>query len=54
MSDLRTARPELFDLRDRVIVVTGCTGVLGSGYCRAFAKQGARVVMSDLAERDPV
>ena len=43
-----------FDVAGRVIVVTGCTGVLGSGYCRAFAQRGARVVMADLPGRDPL
>jgi len=42
-----------FSLEGRVVVVTGCTGVLGAGYCRALAQRGARVVMADLAERDP-
>lgn len=42
-----------FSLEDRVVVVTGCTGVLGAGYCRSLAQRGARVVMADLAERDP-
>jgi NAD(P)-dependent dehydrogenase (short-subunit alcohol dehydrogenase family) len=40
-------------LRERVVVVTGCTGVLGAVYCRALARHGARVVMADLAQRDP-
>lgn len=44
----------LFDLRDRVIVVTGCTGVLGARYSRAFVENGARVVMADISDRNPV
>lgn len=43
-----------FSLKDRVVVITGCTGVLGTGYCRAIAQRGARLVMADLAERDPI
>lgn len=43
-----------FSLENRVVVVTGCTGVLGTSYCRAVAQRGARLVMADLAERDPV
>lgn len=43
-----------FRLDGRVVVVTGCTGVLGRGYCRALAQRGAAVVMADLPERDPV
>lgn len=42
-----------FSLEGRVIAITGCTGVLGSGYCRAFAERGARLIMADLVERDP-
>lgn len=51
----RTAQEESdrFSLRDRVVVITGCTGVLGTTYCRAMAQRGARLVMADLAERDP-
>jgi NAD(P)-dependent dehydrogenase (short-subunit alcohol dehydrogenase family) len=49
-----TGRPDaLFDLRGRVVVVTGSTGLLGSVYCRAFAEKGAHLLMTDLAERDP-
>ena len=43
----------LFNLRDRVVVVTGCTGVLGARYCRAFVENGTRVVMADIPERNP-
>ena len=43
-----------FSLENRVVVVTGCTGVLGTGYCRAIAQRGGRLVMADLAERDPI
>jgi NAD(P)-dependent dehydrogenase (short-subunit alcohol dehydrogenase family) len=45
---------ERFSLKDRVIVVTGCTGVLGTAYCRALALRGARLVIADLAGRDPI
>ena len=43
-----------FSLEDRVVVVTGCTGMLGSAYCRALSQRGTRLVMADLAERDTV
>ena len=43
----------LFELSGRVVVVTGCTGVLGSEYCHAFAEVGAQLVLADLEERDP-
>lgn len=37
-----------FKLLDKVIVVTGGTGVLGSLYCRQLAEAGAQVVVADL------
>lgn len=37
-----------FDLTDKVIVVTGGTGILGSLYCRRLAEAGAKVVIADL------
>ena len=43
-----------FSIKGKVIVVTGCTGVLGRAYCQAMALRGARLVMADLLERDPV
>jgi NAD(P)-dependent dehydrogenase (short-subunit alcohol dehydrogenase family) len=44
---------ERFSLKDRVVVVTGSTGVLGKGYCRAMGIRGARIVAADLPSRDP-
>lgn len=35
----------LFDIKDRVVVVTGATGVLGTSITRYFASQGAKVVL---------
>lgn len=35
----------LFDVRDRVIVITGATGVLGRAMVRHFAEEGAKVVI---------
>ncbi|MEG0601962.1 MAG: SDR family oxidoreductase [Mucinivorans sp.] len=35
----------LFDLTDRVVVITGATGVLGAPIVRHFVAQGARVVL---------
>lgn len=43
-----------FSVKDRVVVVTGGTGVLGTAYCRSMAQRGARLVMADLQERNPV
>jgi NAD(P)-dependent dehydrogenase (short-subunit alcohol dehydrogenase family) len=37
-----------FDITDKVIVVTGGTGLLGSLYCRRLAEAGAHVILSDL------
>jgi NAD(P)-dependent dehydrogenase (short-subunit alcohol dehydrogenase family) len=36
------------DLRDKVTVITGGAGGIGSALCHAFAAQGARVVVADL------
>ena len=36
---------KLFDLKDRVIVLTGATGVLGTSISRYFGTQGAKVVL---------
>lgn len=35
-----------FDLKDKVVVITGGAGDLGSGYARAFALHGAKVVVT--------
>lgn len=37
----------LFSVGDRVIVITGAAGVLGSAMVRHFAEQGAQVVVLD-------
>lgn len=38
----------MFRLDGKVAVVTGGTGILGRGYCRAMAQSGAAVVVADL------
>ncbi len=43
-----------FSVEERVIVITGCTGVLGTAYCHALAQRGAHLVMADVLDRDPV
>lgn len=43
-----------FSVEGRVVVLTGGTGVLGSAYARELAVRGARIVIADLADRQPV
>ena len=40
--------PNLFNLSERVAVVTGGAGLLGAEFCRTLAGAGARVVIADL------
>jgi NAD(P)-dependent dehydrogenase (short-subunit alcohol dehydrogenase family) len=40
----------LFCIRDKVILITGGCGVLGSEMSRYLAKQGAKIVILDMAE----
>lgn len=51
--DSRASSRDLLDISSRVIVITGSGGVLGRGYCRAFAARGASLVLADLGECDP-
>lgn len=53
MLNIPQEEAQRFSLEDRVVVITGCTGVLGTAYCRALAQRGARLVMADLSDRDP-
>lgn len=39
--------PKLFDLHDRVAVITGGAGLLGSEFCLTLAEAGASVVVAD-------
>ena len=40
----------LFDLRDKVAIVTGGVGILGQHFCAGLAESGATVVVADLPE----
>lgn len=40
--------PQLFDLTDRVAIVTGGAGLLGAEFCRTLAEAGAAVIVVDL------
>lgn len=39
---------QYFDLSDRVAIITGAAGLLGSGYARTLASAGAHVVLADV------
>ena len=39
---------DLFSVKDKVIALIGCTGILGARYTELFASLGAKVVMGDL------
>jgi NAD(P)-dependent dehydrogenase (short-subunit alcohol dehydrogenase family) len=39
---------ECFSVRDKVIIITGALGLLGTTYTEGFAKEGANVVLVDL------
>lgn len=43
----------MFYLKDKVILVTGGTGLLGKNYCKELATHGAKVVMADLKQANP-
>lgn len=40
----------MFDMKERVAIVTGGTGILGSKYCECLVNAGARVIIADLSQ----
>lgn len=42
-------RPE-FDLRDKVILLTGAAGLIGSEICDAYAAYGATLILTDIGD----
>lgn len=41
---------ELFDVKGKVVVITGGAGILGKGIASYLAKEGAKVVVLDRSE----
>ncbi len=43
----------LYDIKGRVIVVTGACGLLGRSMTYAFHKRGAHLILADIPEAEP-
>ncbi len=46
-------RDPVYDLQDKIIVVTGACGLIGRVMAKAFNDRGAKLVLADVAEADP-
>lgn len=53
MFDNKQKEAKRFCLKNRVVVVTGSSGILGTVYCQALAQRGSCLVMADLAIKNP-
>lgn len=42
-----------FELEDKVVVITGASGLVGRAFCEAAAQFGATVVVADIPKADP-
>lgn len=47
-----TKLSRLYDIKDKVVIVTGGAGMLGQTYCEGLAEAGARVVIVDISQKD--
>jgi NAD(P)-dependent dehydrogenase (short-subunit alcohol dehydrogenase family) len=47
-SEQESPIPKLFDLSNRVAIVTGGAGLLGAEFCQTLAEAGAKVVVADI------
>ena len=46
---MATSEDQLFSVRDRIVAVTGGSGLLGSSFCTALLSRGAKVAVLDAA-----
>lgn len=60
MEPIRTTDPtqidfrEKFELKGKVIVITGACGLVGRAFCEAVAQFGGNVVVADIAQANPI
>ena len=41
---------DLFSLKNKVAIVTGACGLIGTKHCEAMASMGAQVIVADINE----